>query len=160
MLDFDFINVEDFRLSLEADYAELEVAMQNEAWKTVQILAGSIIEAILIDYLVFSDYQKKSSKDPLRMSLSDAISAAKEENVISEETVHLSHLIRSYRNLIHPGRSIRLGETATEKKAKASQLLLEMIVEEVAIRRKQNYGYTANQILTKIEKDRDLCPCG
>jgi hypothetical protein len=32
--------------------------MQNKAWKSVFILAGSIVEAVLIDYLVFSDYQK------------------------------------------------------------------------------------------------------
>lgn len=153
MATFDFINGEDFRLSLEADYQELNLAMQAKAWKTVHVLAGSIIEAILIDYLVTSEYQKKSSFDPLKMTLAQAISACREENVSSEKTEHLSHVIRSYRNLIHPGRSVRLGEIANEQGAIIAHALIEIIVEEIAANKKQNYGYTAEQIITKLEQD-------
>src|SRR2546429_1304835 len=101
MATFDFINGEDFRLSLESDYQELNSAMQAKAWKAVHVLAGSIIEAILIDYLIASEYQKKSSFDPLKMTLAEAISACRQEHVLSEKTEHLSHVVRSYRNLIH-----------------------------------------------------------
>ena len=153
MATFDFINGEDFRLSLEADYQELNLAMQANAWKTVHVLAGSIIEAILIDYLVTSDYQKKSSSDPLKMTLAQAILACRQENVLSEKTEHLSHVVRSYRNLIHPGRSVRLGEIANEHGAIIAHALIEIIVEEIAANKKQNYGYTAEQIITKLEQD-------
>src|SRR5450759_691585 len=153
MAIFDFINGEDFRLSLEADHRELSSAMQAKAWKTVHVLAGSIIEAVLIDYLVASEYQKKSSSDPLKMTLAEAIYACRQEKVLSEKTEHLSQAIRSYRNLIQPGRSVRLSEVANEQGAIIAQALIEIIIEEIAARQKQNYGYTAEQIITKIEQD-------
>jgi ABC-type transporter Mla MlaB component len=153
MATFDFINGEDFRLSLEADYRELNSAMQTQAWKTVHVLAGSIIETVLIDYLVASEYQKKFSSNPLKMTLAEAISACRQENALSEKTEHLSHVIRSYRNLIHPGRSVRLSEVANEQGAIIAKALIEIIIEEIAAQKKQNYGYTAEQIITKIEQD-------
>jgi len=99
------------------------------------VLAGSIIEAILIDYLIASGYRSTSSPELLKMGLAEAITACRSEKVLSERTEHLSHVIRSYRNLIHPGRSVRLGETATENGAKIVQALVEIIVEEIAASR-------------------------
>lgn len=153
MAIFDFVNGEDFRLSLESDYKELTLAMQNKAWKAAHLLAGSIIEAILVDYLVSLGQRKRLSFDPLKINLADAISECRKEGAISERTEHLSHVIRSYRNLIHPGRSVRLGETATENSAKVVTTLIDIIVEEITARKKQNYGYTAEQIITKLEYD-------
>ncbi len=150
MATFDFISGEDFRFSLEKDYQELNSAMQVGAWKAVHVLAGSIIEAILVDYLVASGYQKKN---PLNMSLSEAITACKEEKILSEKTEQISHAIRSYRNLIHPGRLIRLGEIANENGARIAQALVEVVVGEVAETRREKYGYTAEQIVRKIESD-------
>lgn len=153
MATFDFISGEEFRLSLENDYNELSLAMQAGAWKTVQIMAGSIIEAILIDYLISSDNAQSNRKNPLDMSLAEAITACRQDNVLTETTEHLSHVIRTYRNLIHPGRQIRLHEQADENTAKIVQALVEIIAKEIAARRKENYGYTGEQILTKLEQD-------
>jgi len=153
MAVFDFVSGEDFRTCLENDYQELNLAMQSKAWKAVHILAGSIVEALLVDYLVTTEYQKKTSSDPLKMTLAEAIPACRKENIISDRTEHLLHAIRSYRNLIHPGRSVRLGETPNENGAKIAQALVETIIEEIASRRKQNYGYTAEQLLTKLAQD-------
>lgn len=153
MATFDFISGEEFRLSLENDYNELSLAMQAGAWKTVQILAGSIIEAMLIDYLISSDTAQSHRRSPLEMSLAEAITACRQENVLTEKTEHLSHVIRTYRNLIHPGRQIRLHEQSDENTAKIVQALVEIIAKEIAARRKENYGYTGEQILTKFEQD-------
>jgi len=131
----------------------LSLAMQTGAWKTVQILAGSIIEAMLIDYLISSDTEQKHKRSPLEMSLAEAIAACRQENILTEKAEHLSHVIRSYRNLIHPGRQIRLHEKSDENTAKIVQTLVEIIAEEIAARRKENYGYTGEQILTKLERD-------
>jgi hypothetical protein len=147
---FDFISGDDFRSSLEADYQELQSALQIEAWKAVHIMAGSIIEALLIDYLVAIGYQKKR---PLEMDLSGAISACKELGILSERTEHLTHVIRSYRNLIHPGRVIRLSEVVDEKSARVVNALVDMITDEISVKKKEKYGYTAEQITTKIVLD-------
>ncbi len=148
MIKFDFISEDVFRASLESDYQELELTKEAKAWKAVHVLAGSIIEAVLTDYLITSGYTKP---DPLSMSLNDIINTCKNENIISEKSAHLCHVIRSYRNLIHPGRSVREDETASENFALIAEILVNIIVEEVSIRKKANYGYTAEQIIAKIK---------
>lgn len=150
---FDFITGDDFRMCLEDDYRELSQALKDKSWKTVHVLAGSIIEAVLIDYLVASDYQARTGKDPLRLDLSEAISTCVSEKMLSPKIGELANVIRHYRNLIHPGRIIRLGETADSNSATIANALIEMIVSELATKRRQTYGYTAEQIVSKIEKD-------
>src|SRR5258708_7917884 len=143
MMTFDFISGQDFRLLLVADYRELNLAIQAKAWKAAQILAGSIIEAILVDYLISMEYKKRSQDNLLHLGLGGAIKICRDENILSEKIEHLSHAIQSYRNLIHPGRSVRLGETASENDAIMSKALVEIIAEEIATRKKAQYGHTA-----------------
>ena len=154
MPTFDFINGEGFRRTLEADYKELEAAMKVEAWKAVHVLAGSIIEAVLADYLIASGYQKRYPKeDPLRMELKDLISTCSKEKVLTEATEQLSQVIRGYRNLIHPGRIERENERVSEHGAVIARALVNLIVEDVSTRKSASYGYTAEQIVAKIERD-------
>jgi hypothetical protein len=101
---FEFIRDSGFRASLESDYKELNTALAQQSWKTVQVLAGSIIEAVLIDYLVSINHQP----DPLQMDLAKAVAAAEKSGLIAPETAKLADVLRNYRNLIHPGRSVRL----------------------------------------------------
>ncbi|HEC99586.1 MAG TPA: hypothetical protein ENN18_04300 [Proteobacteria bacterium] len=150
MEKFDFISGEEFRKSLENDYKELTDCLKVNAWKASHVLAGSIIETLLIDFLVASDYK---SVDPLKMDLGQAIAACKKEGILTEKTEQLSSAIKSYRNLIHPGRKIRLGEEVDENGAKVAQALVDIVIKEVAARRKANYGYTAEQIVSKLERD-------
>jgi GTPase SAR1 family protein len=55
--------------------------------------------------------------------------------------------------LIHPGRVIRLEREVTPEGAQIAVNLVSLIAKEVALRRKLNYGPTAEQILAKIETD-------
>lgn len=108
---FDFINDQKFRTSLQSDYREILRCIETSAWKAVHVLAGSVVEAIFVDYLIASGYQKRTGNDPMKMELGAVISASKDEKVISQRTANLSSVVQSYRNLIHPGRVIRLNET-------------------------------------------------
>lgn len=153
MEKFDFIRGDAFKVCLENDYQEMLSANKAKAWKAVQVLAGSIIEAILTDYLLQSGYQQRTSKNPLTMRLADIITACRQENILSEKTEHLSHVIRQYRNLIHPGRLVREKEVVTEHDAAVAIALTEIIIEEITVVIKQNYGYTAEQIINKLEND-------
>src|SRR5260370_19329130 len=150
MPNFDFLSDEKFRFSLEKDYQELMLSLQNGAWKAAYILAGSIIEAILIDYLLATGYQHT---DPLTMPLADAISVCRENGILSEKTEYIAYMIKSYRNLIHPDRAVRLSEIVEEGSAKVAQALVDIIVKEVLEAKKKLYGYTAEQIVSKIIKD-------
>ena len=66
---FDFVIDDDFRACLESDYNELEMTIAAECWKAAHVLAGSIVEAILVDYLYASDYKTRVGKDPLKLDL-------------------------------------------------------------------------------------------
>lgn len=50
-MNFDFISDDNFRNILQRDFEELNKCIEIKASKSVLILSGSIIEAILTDYL-------------------------------------------------------------------------------------------------------------
>ena len=155
---FDFVTDERFRDSLHSDYGELLKSLQNRAWKATHVLAGSVIEALLVDYLIFLDYKKRHGKDPLMFDLATAVDACRTEGVISERSAQLSTVVRGFRNLIHPGRVIRLEEKINQSTADVAKALVDIIVEEVAAARKTRYGLTAAQIIVKLEKDSTVLP--
>jgi hypothetical protein len=62
-------------------------------------------------------------------------------------------VIRGYRNLIHPGRVIRLNEKLNSKSGAIAKILVDIVVEEVSEAQKNTYGFTAEQIANKISKD-------
>jgi hypothetical protein len=150
---FDFISDEKFRQSLTSDYAEITASIESGAWKAVHVLAGSIVEAVLVDYLAAVDYKKKTGKDPLKLELADAIEACKKEGVLSQKAADLSSVVRGFRNLIHPGRVVRLNEKINSKTAMIAKTLVDLVVEEIAENKKEKYGFTADQIANKLEKD-------
>jgi hypothetical protein len=152
MEKFNFMNGEEFRNSLESDYNELNECIKVNAWKAMHVLAGSIIEALLIDSLVTYD-NKKASLDILKMDLGQAIVECRKKGILTEKTEQLSRVIKSYRNLIHPGRKVRLSEEVDEDSAKVAKALVDMVIKEVSATRKANYGYTAEQIVSKLERD-------
>lgn len=149
---FDFITDTDFRSSLESDYRELNVCMEAGAWKAVLVLAGSIVEAVLVDYLASVGYEP-NNKTVLEMVLAEAIPACKARGILTDKTANLSDGIRMYRNLIHPGRCKRLSESADRTSARIAQPLVEKIIDEVRLQKQKTYGYTAEQLLGKLQID-------
>ena len=154
MANFDYISASEFRQSLEADYAEMQRAAEAGAWKSVLVVAGSIVETLLIDNLAANPSPTRSKKDPLKLDLSEAIETCLYEQVISQRTADLCSVIRSYRNLIHPGRLIRLNEPPpTHGTATIALALVDMIAEDVAKAIRATVGLTGEQILSKILRD-------
>lgn len=148
---FDFITDEEFRASLDSDYVEMAKSHDAGAWKAVHVLAGSIIEAVLIDYLMAQQLVERTAA--LTLDLAKVIDLAKQHKIISVRASDLSTVIRDYRNLIHPGRAIRLGDTVTIDTAQIAVSVVTIIVGEVSKKRLENYGYTAEQIAAKLERD-------
>jgi hypothetical protein len=151
---FDFIIDSDFRRSLESDYSEMERCLEAEAWKSVHVMAGSIVEALLIDYLAAVAHSKRATTDPLRLDLAQAIELCREEKVLTQKSADLSSAIRTFRNLIHPGRSKRLGEDPpTQATAIIARNLVDLITAEIAKVRQDKFGMRADQLLRKLEQD-------
>jgi hypothetical protein len=153
---FDFIAVREFRESLERDYAEMQHCVKAQAWKSVHVLAGSIVESLLIDYLASTTHSGRPASDPLRLDLAGAIGLCREENAISRRTADLCSVVRSYRNLIHPGRAIRLSEPQpSAKSAQIATALVDLIIDDIAQARRDSLGLTAEQVLSKIRQDEN-----
>jgi len=118
------------------------------------VLAGSIVECLLIDYIASTTNTSRGNKDPLKMDMAEAIAICKSEGVLSERTADLCSVVRSYRNLIHPGRMTRLKEEPPNRTTcDIATALIELIVADIAKTRRAAVGLTAEQILSKLMRD-------
>jgi hypothetical protein len=154
MPKFDFISEREMRVLLDLDYNELQENIKSQSWKSVHIIAGSIVEAVLIDYLLSTDHVARNSDDPLKYDLGKAITICIDKNAISTRTAELCSVIRSYRNLIHPGRLLRLSESAPSKdSAFIAAAVVNLILDEIATKKGGLLGLTAEQLVSKIERD-------
>ena len=149
----DFIADDSFRESVRNDYGEMEAAKTAGAWKCVVVMAGSIIEAILVDHLITTGTGGKSEGQLLKMELGAVIDTCRTANVLSKRIEQLSTVVKDYRNLIHAGRGKRLGETADEATAAIATSLLQLVVNEVSAKQMAAYGFTAEQVVAKIHND-------
>jgi hypothetical protein len=111
--EFRFVNDSALKAIIERDYEEIQRAFIANCWKSVIILCGGAIEAILTDLLLINKTAAISAKsapkdtDITRWDLSELIDIAVELKLVSAGVQKLSHPLREYRNLVHPGNEIR-----------------------------------------------------
>lgn len=111
--EFEFISNSDLKDIIERDYEEIQRAFISHCWKSVIILCGGAIEAIITGLLLRNETAATSAKsvpkssDITRWSLSELIDVAVELKLVSDGVQKLSHPLREYRNLVHPGNEIR-----------------------------------------------------
>src|SRR5262245_53699292 len=153
--DFNFVVDDKLRESLQSDYRELCAGMQSKSWKTVHVLAVSIVEALLIDWLDVNGVQRHQEVAILKLDLGGAVEACDQHvpKLISERAKSLITVVRGYRNLIHPGRMIRTKEVVDEKGATVAKALVEIITKDILDTKTKTYGYTATQIVNKLKSD-------
>ncbi len=121
---FPFINDSDLRKIIERDYGEIQRAYIAQCWKSVIILCGGAIEAVLTDLLKTHENEARDAKSAPQnpeitcWDLSPLIKVAVELKLVTSSVEKLSHSLREYRNLVHPGNEIRakLGFDAEEAK--------------------------------------------
>lgn len=153
MVSFDFVSDDELRASLESDAVEMAACLEARAYKAVHVIAGSIVEALLVEHLSASKYAHPKGKDVREMILAELIDAARAQKILSDRAADLATVVKSYRNLIHPGRVVRLGETVDPNTAAIADSVVGIIADEVAVRKQREYGYTAQQIVSKVEGD-------
>jgi hypothetical protein len=156
MADFNFIVTPELRQCLDSDYKELRACLKAQAWKAVHVLAGSIIEAVLIDALASEPGSDPSKLDS--MEFSKLIALAKDKGILSDEAVDLSTVIRKYRNLIHPGVLKRLEKAVDGSGAVVAAELVEIVTKQVAKKKQETYGYTAEQLLGRLRGGESALP--
>lgn len=155
---FSFIFDDEFREIFIADYIEMNSCAEAKAWKSVMIMSGSIIEALLIDSLVNSNIKEYPKSKLLKIDLNKAITLCSENGILSDKAKNLSDVVRNYRNLIHPGKVIRMQENPSEQDATIAKSLVDIILRELSAAKEKTYGYTAEQILMKVVNDSSSMP--
>jgi len=127
---FAFLSDLDLRTIIERDYSEIQRAYVSGCWKSVIILCGGAIEAILTDLLTQNQTAAKAAKsapknsDITRWDLSNLIGVAVELSLVSAGVEKLSHSLREYRNLVHPGNELR---TKLRFDAEEAKIALEVL---------------------------------
>lgn len=130
---FDFINDEALRGIIERDYDEIQRTYISKCWKSVIILCGGAIEAILTDLLLKSESQAKASpkapsKDDIRSwYFSDLINVCVDLKLIESGVKRFSYSIKEYRNLVHPGNELKNKLTFDAEEARIALEILNIL---------------------------------
>lgn len=145
--ELNFIADIDLRNSLRLDISTSHSALIHGEWKAATVIAGSVIEALLL----WSLQQKnptdignsvrnrisagKLDSNPgtnlLRWSLSPFIEVAHDLGLIRDITCEQCRIAREFRNLIHPGKTQRLGIRCTRGTAHSAIAAMEQVIEDL-----------------------------
>ncbi len=143
-----FIGDPEFRKDLRADLGEVDRALKNADWKAATVLAGSVIEALLLWKLRQQDSKNVTEtiaslpKGITRMlkpvgeldqwNLDQHIRVAKALCLVQDDTLTLAELAKDYRNLIHPGKSQRMDIRCDRGTALATIAALEHVARDLS----------------------------
>ena len=149
--DLTFISDQELRDSLRIDISSANQAFQNGEWKAATVLAGATIEAVLlyvlhsiqdaipsqtstsISSLVSKGTLDKSPGNNLdKWSLHPLTEVTAELGLIKKETAAQTRIARDFRNLIHPGVSIRKSIVCNRGTALSALAGLEHIINDLS----------------------------
>jgi hypothetical protein len=129
---------QELREALSIDIRSANSCLSNHEYKACTVVAGSIIETLLVWALHVqgeSNVRAKFGKAPSNAlndwTLGPLIQAAEQCNVISPDTTSQAHLAQNYRNLIHPGRQIRLRDRCDRGTALGALAGVERVVADL-----------------------------
>lgn len=144
---FNFIVDVNLKNILVRDFLELEVCKNRNLSKSVLVLCGSIIEALLMDQISKEDNLSKSQeifneiigqKKKERLDLSpekwwfaETIKVCQKLEIISSESVRESWKLNEYRQIIHPMNEIREKKNITPELAQISYNVLLLIIKDL-----------------------------
>ena len=140
-----FIADDELRNSIRQDISSAYSNLHSGEWKGATVLAGSAAEALLLSAIqdrkteqevaaVLPPFaagpQPVSPRDPNpeTWSLHEYIEVALALDLITEETAIQTRLGKGFRNLVHPGRAKRLGQTCHRATALSAIAAVEHIV--------------------------------
>lgn len=147
-IDLLFIADDELRNSIRQDISSASSNLHSGEWKGATVLAGSAAEALLL-----SAIQDRKTKQevkaawrtlaagprqasqrvpkPETWSLHEYIEVALALDLITEETAIQTRLGKGFRNLVHPGRAQRLGQTCDRATALSVIAAVEHIVRDL-----------------------------
>jgi len=133
-----FIADAELRGSIRVDVAAAHRANANSEWKASTVLSGASIEALL-DWKLRTlpaaalqaapRYPKRGLND---FGLHDYINVAEDLGILNQKQATAARLAKDFRNLIHPGRAVRLGERCTRSTALQGVAAMEAVIEALS----------------------------
>lgn len=138
-----FISDSTLRDALRLDIEHVGRVVAYSEWKAATVLAGSVIEALLlwklgtlpaadVESAAKTARQWKTVKPLTEWHLPDYIEVAAivppADPIIVADTAALLRVVKNYRNLIHPGRAERLAQTCDKRTAYAAVAGMEGVV--------------------------------
>jgi hypothetical protein len=138
--DLPFLNDTALTASLRTDLDQANRAFENGHWKSATVMAGAVLEALLLWMLrppwssrvgeVVKRHQISNSPD--NWKLSQYISVAGDTKMIDDETRKQCEQCKDFRNLIHPGREIRLKRKVTRAHALGALAAVEFVIDRLS----------------------------
>jgi len=147
-----FVSDAGLREVLRRDISAVNQALMNAEWKAATVLAGSVVEALLLDAIntlegkdpqainkaITAAMGSKSltqqpHADRNRWDLAELVPVAEAANLITKNTARQCDLARGFRNLIHPGRSQRLGQVCDRGAALSAAAAVEHVLRDLDV---------------------------
>ncbi|MEV4824557.1 hypothetical protein [Micromonospora sp. NPDC049274] len=127
-----FLTDRQLRSAVLADVREAGRSLTAKSYKSATVMAGAAVEAMLLDALM--NRTALSQQKLLSQSLSQYIAHARAENLGLDEGVLsiVDQAMRGWRNLIHPGRQLRMNVVIDEHKAKLAVNAMHALAAELA----------------------------
>ncbi len=127
---------------VKRDIRELSNAFMQGTWMGVVVLSGAILEAILCSALQPRSTEAKNwNEAPKRQGdvkpleeweLGPLITFAERCGLLRAGDLHISHALREFRNLIHPGKRAREGVNLGKEEADAAVSALKVAIRRLA----------------------------
>ncbi|MEC0307373.1 hypothetical protein P4H67_11485 [Paenibacillus lautus] len=133
----DKISNPDLKCMLERDLNENILSLITKSFKSALILSGSIIEAVLLDHISaknITQYPMENGRNKRvsQMDLNELLYVSNQEKFIDIQLYYLSHAIRGFRNLIHPGVEQRKHSvTVSEENAMLAWSIVRKVIHEI-----------------------------
>jgi hypothetical protein len=138
---------------LERDYEEAKACLETKASKSILILSGSIIEALLTDYFYENLPAGQTQATILNATLAVLLDFAETEGVITKSEKNLATVIKDYRNLIHPGREVRKKEQFDFETAELAFKILNLLIRKIERKYREKFSFTAQDIINSLNDD-------
>jgi len=137
-----FVTDPALRESLRLDISATNSAITNGEWKAATVLAGSVVEALLLWALLqqnqvnviaaLASLGLKASSNLEDWVLDQYIKVAAELKLIAAETATQCMIAKGFRNLIHPGRAQRLEQVCNRGTALSAVAAVEHVITDLS----------------------------
>ena len=114
-------------------------------------MAASLIQATLVDYLVSAGTGNED--DLSRLGLTPLLDLCRTQQVLSPRTVELAGFLRLPSDFLSPNSRVRIEAVTDETGARIAQALFEIVINELAGRRRETAQFSAEQVVFKIQSD-------